>query len=36
MKLKRKIEMVQYNTAMTIVSAIKDTSCNKLYKDLGL
>ena len=33
---KTKIEMVQYNTALIIVSAIKETFYDKLYKEFGL
>ena len=31
----RKIEVVQYNAAFLSVGAIKGTSCNRLYKELG-
>ena len=31
-----KLETVQYNAALVIVGAIKGTSCEKLYQELGL
>ena len=33
---KRKIEMVQYNAALIITGAIKGTSRDKIYQELGL
>ena len=33
---KRKIEMVQYNTAFIITGAFKGTSRDKIYQELGL
>ena len=30
-----KLETVQYNTALAITGAIKGTSCEKLYQELG-
>ena len=32
----RKIESVQYNAALAITGAIRGTSMDKLYKELGL
>ena len=34
--LKRKIEMVQYNAALIITGAFKETSRDKIYQELGL
>ena len=31
-----KLETVQYNSALAITGAIKGTSCEKLYQELGL
>ena len=33
---KDKLEMVQYNAALVITGAIKDTSRNLIYRELGL
>ena len=32
----QRIESIQYNTAIAITGAIRDTSSEKLYKELGL
>ena len=32
----KKIESVQYNAALAITGAIKDSSCEKLYQEFGL
>ena len=34
--LKRKIETVQYKAALVITGAIKGTSCDRLYQELGI